>query len=84
MQKKYKTALVDFLLQRHKNGSFNKGAIYESMKISPFKSTQIKIIWRQARPADVYPSVRVEFTTKKKGHLDRNPKYNQENLVITI
>ena len=75
---------MDFLLQRHKNVSLNKGAIYESMKISPFKITQIKIIWRQASPVVVDTRVRVDFTTKKKGGLGRKTKYNQENLVTAI
>ena len=62
--------LIDFiyLLQRHKNWRLNKGAIDEAMKLFPFISTHIEFIWRQARPEAVDLSVRVEFTTKKKGN----------------
>ena len=54
------------------------------MNISPFKITQIKLIWRQTIPTDVDPSVRVDFKTNKKGILGRNTKYNQEKLGIAI
>ena len=70
---KDRTAPVFFLLQRHKNGQLNKGAIDEAMKLFPFKSTQIQLIWRQARPAAVDPSVRVDFTTNKKVIWVENP-----------
>ena len=61
--KKDRTALVGFFLC-----FFNKGAIDEAMKLFPFISTHIEFIWRQARPAAVDLSVRVEFRTKKKGN----------------
>ena len=76
---KDRTALVGFF-----SCFFNKGAIDEAMKLFPFKITQIKLIWRQARPSAVGPSVRVYFTTKKKGNYGQKPKYNQESLLIAI
>ena len=45
-----------------------------AMKVFPFKSTQINLIWGQARPAAVDPSIRVDFTTKKKGNLELKAK----------
>ena len=71
-------ALVTFLSHRHKNGHLNKGAIDAVMKYFPFKRSQIKVIWRLARDADVDPHVRVDCTTKKKGDSGRKPKYSKK------
>ena len=62
----------------------NQGSFDDAMELFPFKSTQIKLIWRQAIPADVDPSVRLDFTTKKKENSVLIPKYNQESLVTAI
>ena len=77
-------AIVTFLSERHKNGRLNKGAIDVAMEYFPFKRSQIKVIWRLARDADVDPNARVEFTTKKKGNSGWKPKYSQESLITAI
>ena len=77
-------ALVTFLSRRHKNGRLNKGEIDAAMEYFPFKRSQIKVIWRLARDADVDPNVQVDFTTKKKGNLGRKTKYSQEILMTAI
>ena len=59
---------VTVLSQRHKNGRLNKDAIDAAMEYFPFKSSQIKFIWRLARGVAVDTNVRVEFTTKNKGN----------------
>ena len=61
------------LSQRHKNGHLNKGAIDAAMEYFPSKRSQIKVIWRLVRDADVDPNVQVDFKTKKKGNLGQNP-----------
>ena len=76
-------ALVVFLGQHHKNGRLNKGAIAAAMELFPFKSTQIKHIWRAARASVLDPSVRVDFSTKK-GNSGRKPKYSEENVKSLI
>ena len=77
-------ALVNFLSQRHKNGHLNKGAIDAAMEYFPSKRSQIKVIWRLVRDADVDPNVWVDYTTKKKGDLGQKSKYSQEILMIAI
>eukprot|EP00957_Ditylum_brightwellii_P027791 2101132-Ditylum_brightwellii.AAC.1 len=54
------------------------------MQHFPFKSTQIKFIWRLARKAVVDPSVQVDFNTKKKGNSGQKPKYSKESLLTSI
>eukprot|EP00171_Calliarthron_tuberculosum_P000550 IDg550t1 len=62
----------------------NSGAIDAAMEHFPFKSTQIKHIWKLARDAAVDPNIRVDFTTNKKGNSGRKPKYSRENVMAAI
>ena len=77
-------ALVVFLSQRHKNGRLNKGAIAAAEEHFPFKSIQIKTIWRLARANAIGLNVRVDFKTKMKGNSGRKPKYNQGDVMKAI
>ena len=60
--------LVTLLSHRHKNGRLNKGTNDAAMEYFSFKRSQIKVIWRLARDADVDLNVQMEFMTKKKGN----------------
>ena len=77
-------ALVVFLSQHHKNGRLNKGTIAAAEEHLPFKSTQIKAIWRIARANAVDPNVQVDLKTKMKGNSGRKSKYNQGDVLKAI
>ena len=62
----------------------SKGAIAAAEEHSPFKSTQIKAIWRLARANAVDLNVQVDFKTKMKGNSGRKSKYNQGDEMEAV